>query len=217
MIKAVIFDLDGTLLYSLEDLGNSTNAALQAFGFRGRSLEEVRQFVGNGVAQLIHRSLPARTSAETEDKCLAYFRQYYKEHMYDHTRPYEGVKEMLKELRQSGMKTGILSNKFQAAVSELQKRYFKEEIDDVQGEQAGIACKPDPAGMLLLLERMSVLPEETIYLGDSPEDAETADHAGVGFIGVTWGYRSLVQLQEAGMKYWIDTPGQLLSVIRQNF
>ena len=217
MKRAVIFDLDGTLLNSLQDLGNSTNASLRAFGLPARSMEEVRQFVGNGVGELIRRSVPAGTPAETQEKCLSYFREYYQKHMYSHTYPYNGVEPMLEQLQHSGIKTGILSNKFQSAAYELKEKYFKDKIENVQGEQDKIPRKPDPSGLYLLMKRMQVRPEETIYIGDSPEDAETAQNAGVDFIGVTWGYRSLAQLQEAGTKYWIDAPGQLIPFIRKFF
>lgn len=217
MKKAVIFDLDGTLLNSLQDLGNSTNASLRAFGLPARSMEEVRQFVGNGVGELIRRSVPAGTSAEIQAKCLAYFCEHYQTYMYSHTRPYDGVELMLEQLQQAGIKTGILSNKFQNAAYELREKYFKDKIEDVQGEQDAVPRKPDPSGLYLLMKRMQVHPQETVYVGDSPEDAETAQNAGVDFIGVTWGYRSLAKLQEAGTKYWIDAPRQLIPFIRRLF
>lgn len=215
MKKAVIFDLDGTLLYSLEDLGNSTNAALRRFHFPERSLEEVRGFVGNGVGRLIHRAVPEGTDPRIEEECLTYFRQYYKRHMREHTRPYDGIEHMLKELRRMGMRTGILSNKFHAAVCELRDEYFSDCIDEAQGEAPDVPRKPDPSGLIQLMKRMGAGPEETVYLGDSPEDVLTAYNAKVDFIGVTWGYRSLTQLQKAGMSSWIDHPEELADKIRQ--
>ena len=171
MKKAAIFDLDGTLLYSLEDLGNSTNAALREYGFPERSLEEVRRFVGNGVAMLIHRAVPLGTDASTEAACLKYFQEYYQKHMQDRTRPYDGILNMLDCLHGMGIQTGILSNKFHQAVCTLSRVYFGDRIDVAQGEQPGIPRKPDPAGLNQIMRRLGVLPEETLYLGDSPEDA----------------------------------------------
>lgn len=213
--KAAIFDLDGTLLYSLEDLGNSTNAALREFGFPERSLEEVRRFVGNGVAMLIHRAVPLGTDVSTEAACLKYFQEYYQKHMQDRTRPYDGILNMLDCLHEMGIQTGILSNKFHQAVCALSRIYFGDRIDMAQGEQPGIPRKPDPAGLNQLMRRLGVGPEETVYLGDSPEDALTAQNAGVDFIGVTWGYRTLGQLREAGTREWINRPDQLAVELRQ--
>jgi len=210
MIKAVIFDLDGTLLYTLEDLWNSTNAALRKFGMPERSLDEVRQFVGNGVGVLIHRAVTVGTTPEKEEACLAYFRSYYKEHMREHTRPYDDILLLLESLHQKGIRTGIVSNKFHGATCALSEEYFGTLIDAAQGEQADVPRKPDPAGLRQILARLGATAEEGLYLGDSPEDAMTAHNAGVEFIAVTWGYRSLEQLKQAGAKQWIDTPMQLL-------
>ncbi len=215
MKKAAIFDLDGTLLYSLEDLGNSTNAALREYGFPERSLEEVRRFVGNGVAMLIHRAVPLGTDASTEAACLKYFQEYYQKHMQDRTRPYDGILNMLDCLHGMGIQTGILSNKFHQAVCTLSRVYFGDRIDVAQGEQPGIPRKPDPAGLNQIMRRLGVLPEETLYLGDSPEDALTAQNAGVEFMGVTWGYRTLGQLREAGTREWINRPEELAVELRQ--
>ncbi len=209
MKKAAVFDLDGTLLYSLEDLWRSTNQALAHSGYPSRTMEEVREFVGNGVGRLIHLAVPRGTGEQEEAQCLAFFREYYKTHMQEHTRPYDGVTEMLDNLRSMGIRTAILSNKFHAAVCELSQEYFDGKIDMAQGEQNGIPRKPDPTGLFRLMEKLSVTAQETVYLGDSPEDVFTAQRAGVDFVGVTWGYRSLTQLKEAGAVRWIQHPGEL--------
>lgn len=216
MKKAAVFDLDGTLLYSLEDLWRSTNQALAHSGYPPRTLDEVREFVGNGVGRLIHLAVPQGTKEKEEAQCLTFLREYYKEHMREHTRPYDGVPEMLANLQSMGIRTAILSNKFHTAVCELSQEYFDGKIDMAQGEQSGIPRKPDPAGLLRLMEKLSVTAQETVYLGDSPEDVFTAKRAGVDFIGVTWGYRSLAQLQEAGAVRWIRHPEELAKLFGKN-
>ena len=215
MKKAAIFDLDGTLLYSLEDLGNSTNAALWEYGLPERSLEEIRRFVGNGVGMLIHRAVPQGTDAALESACLKYFQDFYRAHMQERTRPYDGVLDMLDGLHELGLQTGILSNKFHEAACALSRIFFAGRIDVTQGEQQEIPRKPDPAGLVRLMKKLGVSPEETVYLGDSPEDARTAQNAGVDFVAVTWGYRTLDQLREAGAREWINRPEQLVAELRR--
>ena len=190
MIKTAIFDLDGTLLNTLEDLKDSTNYALEQFGFPTRTLEEVRKFVGNGVRKLIERAVPTDCDAETTEKCLAIFKQHYSKNMYNHTKPYNSILEILKELSHKGLKIAVVSNKFDSAVKELCEKYFTNLVDVA----------------ILNAEKST-----SVYIGDSEVDVATAQNADLPCIGVTWGFRDKKDL--IGAKYIIDNPLELIETI----
>lgn len=196
-IRAAVFDLDGTLLDTLDDLTDSVNYALARSGFPLRTREEVRQFVGNGVRRLAERAVPPGTGDETLSGFLACFRAHYAENMTNKTAPYPGVCEALAELKKAGIRTAIVSNKFDGAVKGLWRRYFPDTVDDALGERDGTPKKPDPALLLEALERLRVLPGEAVYIGDSDVDVETARNAGVPCIAAAWGFRSEESLRAA--------------------
>lgn len=188
MYKAVIFDLDGTLLNTLTDLYNAVNHALCTFGFPERTIDEVRRFIGNGVKKLMERSTPAGTSEKVNAECLDCFRAYYLQHMSDNTAPYEGVNELISALREKGIRTAVVSNKLHSAVADLCKDYF-EGIEEAIGVSVEEERKPNPVNVLKVLDIFGISADECIYVGDSEVDVETAHNAGVKCIGVTWGFR----------------------------
>lgn len=211
--NTVIFDLDGTLLNTIGDLCDSTNYALTTHGFPSRSIEEVTSFVGNGVQKLIERSVPLGTSPEKTQLVLNSFRDYYKEHMQDKTEPYEGIIELLTELKSRGVKTAIVSNKYDAAVRNLKSDYFEELIQEAIGESPTVPKKPAPDSVYTALNLLHAQKEECLYVGDSDVDMLTAQNAGVTSVGVTWGFRSRECLQQAGAKHIIKHPLELLNLL----
>lgn len=189
MRKAIIFDMDGTLLNTLEDLYRSTNAALVQYGFPERTLEEVRQFVGNGARNLLKRAVPGGEDNPHLEDCLLAFQKHYGQHMNDHTRPYEGIPELLKKLSEEGFPMAIVSNKPDFAVRELSRKFFGGMIDVAIGESERVRRKPAPDTVKLAAERLGVPLLDCIYVGDSEVDLKTAANCGIPCVSVTWGFR----------------------------
>lgn len=198
MINTVIFDLDGTLLNTLEDLADSVNYALQRHHFPARTIEEVKSFVGNGVAKLIERAIPKGAANPAYEDTLRTFKAYYALHCKDKTKPYDGVMEMLDELLADGWQLAIVSNKFDAAVKELNELYFGNRILSAIGESGKIQKKPAPDTVYQALKELSVTKENAVYVGDSDVDIQTAANASMPCISVTWGFRTRGQLIAAG-------------------
>ncbi len=196
--KAVLFDLDGTLLDTLDDLADAVNYALSRFSYPLRTREEVRAFVGNGVRLLIVRALPEGEGDARVDEVLAVFKTYYADHARVKTAPYSGISSLLRRLFDAGVRVGVVSNKFDAAVRELSAFYFGDLVPLAIGEQAGIPKKPAPDALLAAMEALGVSRGETVYIGDSEVDAETAARAGLPLIAVLWGFRDRAQLAAAG-------------------
>lgn len=190
MKKAAIFDLDGTLLYTLEDLTDSTNFALAKYDYPVCTLEQIRSYVGNGVYKLIERALPDGAQNPDFSVCLETFKNHYKQNMYNKTRPYDGVIKMLEELKSKNIKTAVVSNKFDAAVKELCKNYFAELIDIAVGESENVQKKPAPDGVLKVVKKFGVSSKECVYAGDSEVDIQTAKNAEMDCISVDWGYKN---------------------------
>ncbi len=215
MIQGVIFDLDGTLLNTLDDLCDSTNYALKQFGYPTRTLEEVRSFVGNGVKKLIERAIPNGSTNENLEKCLAIFKEHYKQNMYNKTAPYSGVLEMLKELRAKNVQIAVVSNKFDGAVKELCKKYFDDFIQVAIGENeaAGVRKKPAPDSVFKAIKELQISVDSVIYVGDSETDVQTAKNAEINCIGCTWGFRSREVLAREGATYIIGTPDEILKIV----
>lgn len=210
MIKTVIFDLDGTLLNTLEDLKESTNFALCRFGYQKRTLDEVRCFVGNGVRKLIERAVPE--NCKNVDECLEVFKKNYSENMYNHTHPYNGILEMLEELHKENLKIGVVSNKFDSAVKDLCKKYFGNLIDAAIGQCDDVPKKPAPDGVLKAMKILNSDKSSTLYAGDSDVDVQTAHNAGLKCIGVTWGFRTRDYLN--GADFIVDNPDEILKIVR---
>ena len=215
MIHCVIFDLDGTLLNTLDDLCDSTNYALKQFGYQERTLEEVRGFVGNGVKKLIERAIPDGMNNPEFENCLSVFKEHYAQNMYNKTAPYDGILELLKELRLKGIHTGVVSNKFDSAVKQLCKKYFGDLIQVAIGENedAGVRKKPAPDSVFRAMEELKVSIENVIYAGDSETDVQTAKNAEIDCIGCSWGFRSKDILKHEGAKYIIDSPQEILKIV----
>lgn len=211
MKKAVIFDLDGTLLNTLDDLADSTNYALSKFGYPTRTIEEVRQFVGNGVAKLIERAIPEGKNNPNFEKCLAIFKENYAQNMYNKTAPYNGIIEMLSNLKSKGIKIAVVSNKFDLAVKELCKKYFEGFIDFAAGENEaqGIKKKPAPDTVISVLTEFNFAPEDAVYVGDSDVDIMTAKNSKMPCISVTWGFRDEKFLLENGATILINAPSEI--------
>lgn len=211
MKKTVIFDLDGTLLNTLDDLADSTNYALSKFGYPTRTIEEVRQFVGNGVAKLIERAIPEGKNNPNFEKCLSIFKENYAQNMYNKTAPYNGIIEMLSNLKSKGIKIAVVSNKFDLAVKELCKKYFEGFIDFAAGENEaqGIKKKPAPDTVISVLNEFNFAPKDAVYVGDSDVDIMTGKNSKMPCISVTWGFRDKKFLLENGATILINAPSEI--------
>ena len=211
--ELIIFDMDGTILDTLEDLKNSMNHTLALHGMPERTLEEIRSFVGNGIMTLIERAVPAGTDKETMQKIHQDFLPYYKLHSADATKPYEGIPALLKELKKRGYKTAVVSNKAHAAVQDLCVQYFDGFFDIALGEQPEIAKKPAPDMVHLVLQQMNVSKENAVYVGDSDVDVATAKNSCLDMIAVDWGFRERDFLKEMGAEIIISDPSNLLTLV----
>ena len=207
--KTYIFDLDGTLLDTLNDLHASCNYALRTHGMPERSLEEVRQFVGNGVKKLMERAIPDGLENPLFVETLQTFRQHYLLHNLDTTLPYTGIMEMLQQLKAQGKRIAVVSNKFYAATQDLCKHFFGDTIQVAIGEREDIKKKPAPDTVLEALRQLQVTRQDAVYVGDSEVDVETARNSGIPCISVLWGFRSKSFLLSHGATTFIETPKEL--------
>ena len=194
--ETVIFDLDGTLLYTLEDLTKATNYALRRMNMPERTLDDVRRFVGNGVARLIELAVPEGTAPEVFEQTLAIFREYYDIHCNDNTKAYDGVIDLLRELKADGYALAIVSNKPDSAVKEL-------------AEIAGVAKKPAPDTVYAALKELGMPKEGAVYVGDSEVDVMTAKNSGLPCISVLWGFREEAFLKEHGADHFVREPEEI--------
>lgn len=209
----VIFDLDGTLLNTLEDLQSSVNYALAAYQMPQRSLEEIRRFVGNGVQRLIELAVPQKTSKEMLEDVFALFKEHYAIHCNDKTNLYPGIPELLVRLKAEGFRTAIVSNKLQEGVDTLYKQYFEECVEVAIGAREGIRKKPAPDSVFEAMKLLDAHKNRTVYIGDSEVDIATAHNAGVPCIAVTWGFRTRKEQEEAGGDVFAETPEDILELI----
>lgn len=216
MIKkydAVIFDLDGTLLDTLEDLMVSVNHALTAFQMPKRSLEDIRHFVGNGVQRLIELAVPKDTNAETVEKVFMVFKEHYALHCNDKTGLYSGIPELMTELKIRGFKMAIVSNKLQEGVDALSKQYFLPYTQVAIGAREGIAKKPAPDTVIEALRILDIARECAVYVGDSEVDIATAANAGMDCITVEWGFRTREEQEKAGGKLFVSKPEEIIPLL----
>lgn len=211
--KLAVFDMDGTILNTFEDLADSTNYALKANGLPERTIDEVRRFVGNGIRLLIERAVPTDTDKELTDKVFDTFKEYYKTHCAVKTRPYDGIKDVLLELRKTGCLTAVVSNKADFAVQDLCKDYFDNLFDFAIGEREGIKKKPAPDSVFEVLSKLNVEKADAVYIGDSDVDFATSVNAGMDVIMVGWGFRDAEFLREKGVKRIIKQPSEILDII----
>jgi len=211
--RAVIFDLDGTLVNTLEDIAESANQALRQVSLPTHSVEAYRLKVGSGNRALVERALPAERQ-DLVEAVLASQLSYYEEHYYDHSRPYAGVEALLGRLSEEGLKLAVLSNKPDRFVLSLTERCFGNGLFEIRrGQREGTPLKPDPASVLALAAELGVSAGETVFVGDSGVDMETARNAGMLAVGVAWGFRDRAELEGSGCEVFIERPEDLLGVL----
>ena len=213
--KAIVFDLDGTLLDTLEDLKNAVNAALESEGMPTRTLEEVRGFVGNGISLLLRRAAGRTLDDNLFDRINKAFSAHYEAHLCDRTRPYPGIPVLLDALKKEGCRLAVVSNKRDGAVQTLCSFFFPGVFDAVAGERPGLPRKPDRALVDLVLREMNVKSGECLYVGDSGVDIETAKNAGLDALFVTWGFRSREFLLSNGAERLVDDPCEILKLYKE--
>lgn len=213
--KAVIFDLDGTLLDTLEDLADSVNYVLKSHNFPIRTIDEIRCFVGNGIRLLIERAVPENVDKKTVDEIFDSFRRYYIDHCLIKTCPYPEIDELLNELKKRGYLLAMVSNKNHAAVVELNRKFFGDKIPVAIGEQEdnGIRKKPAPDSVLLALKKLNVKADDAVYVGDSEVDLETAANSGLDCVSVCWGFRDENLLKSLNPTALIHHPLELLTFL----
>lgn len=215
MKKLVIFDLDGTLLNTIEDLGQAANYALERNGYATHSMASYPYFVGNGVRRLVTRVLPedARDD-ENVDRVLGDFMKYYDEHCIDYTKPYNGMPELLQDLRDMGVMMAVASNKYQQAVSKIIPHYFPDiNFIAIEGQKDGVNVKPDPSIVFSILAQARVPKADALYIGDSGVDMETARRACIDSVGVTWGFRSKKELVEYHADVIVNNPVDIVGIV----
>ncbi len=210
MIDTVIFDMDGTLLDTLEDLKESTNSVLKKMEFPTRTKEEIKNFVGNGVELLFKRALPENIDNNILQEAIKNFKAEYQKNMYNNTKPYDGIINLLEYLKNKNIKTGVVSNKFDAAVKQMSEKYFKNLIDISVGQSENIPKKPNPQGVLKAINDLGA--KSAIYVGDSDVDVQTAKNSNLKCIGVTWGFRSIDFLK--GADYIANYPDEIIEILR---
>lgn len=211
--KAVIFDLDGTLLNTLEDLTDSTNYALEQHGFSTHTIEDVRKFVGNGVKKLMELAVPGGLDNPEFEATFEDFKSYYSEHSMNKTRPYDDVMKMLDSLKQDGMKMAIVSNKMDPVVKDLAQHFFADYITVAIGETEKVRKKPAPDCVLEAARQLETPLEECVYVGDSEVDILTARNAGLPCISCLWGFRDEECLKENGATFIVDEPLNVIKLL----
>ena len=215
MYRAVIFDLDGTLLNTIEDLADAVNSGLETLGYKPQPLEKFYRFVGNGAVKLCTRAL-ADCSTNTDDisKLHELFSENYRKHCTDKTIPYEGIKEMLVSLNEKGIKRAVASNKPDEFTKSLITSYFGDGLfSSVHGKREGRSTKPSPDIVNDILKELDIEKDDVVLAGDSDVDIMTAENAGIDSIGCTWGFRPKEELASAGAVYLADSAEKLLKIV----
>ena len=212
MYSTYIFDLDGTLLDTLEDLANAVNYAMRKMNYPERSFGEVKSFIGDGMVKLIERSAPSGTDKTGLEKALSFFREYYASHLTDCTKPYEGIAEVIAELKKRGKKLAVVSNKADENSNTVVRHFFGDSFDIIVGKRDSFPAKPQPDSVLYVIDSLGSRKEECIFIGDSDIDVKTAHNAGLPCIGVTWGNRSRQELADGGAEYIADVAEDILHI-----
>ncbi|MEE4113897.1 MAG: HAD family hydrolase [Desulfobacteraceae bacterium] len=214
-IQAIIFDLDGTLLDTLADIGDSVNLMLAEYGFPGHTTDDYRRFIGNGIRMLVTRAMPIDgRSEEIVDACVRRARELYWEHWNHKTRPYEGITELLDHLKTRGLPLAVLSNKPHDFTVRYVNAYFDRwDFNVVMGQSDRFPVKPDPASALDIARRMGIPPETFLFVGDSAVDMKTAGAAGMHAVGVAWGFKGPQELRENGCRTLVDHPLEILPLL----
>lgn len=208
--ELIIFDLDGTILDTLDDLYFAVNYSLKKNGLPQRSKDDVRKFVGNGIRLLIERAVPSNTDISVVDRVFADFKSYYSEHSMDNTAPYDGIIKMLDTLRNSGIKTAVVSNKADFAVQKLVSIFFNGKFDFVLGEKESMNKKPAPDMVFSVLRALGIESEKAVYVGDSEVDIDTAKNSNIDLVIVDWGFRDSEYLIEYGAEKTVSSVESLL-------
>ena len=214
--RLVIFDLDGTLVDTLADLAAAMNVVLSRLGYPTHPVADYRFKVGNGVAKLVERSLPeaARQQPAVVADALQRFLDYYNRHDMDATAPYDGIPGLLRQLKARGLQLAVASNKPHAAAVEIVHHYFGQDLFDcIYGQRPGAPVKPDPAIVHDILRTLGASAGQTLYVGDSAVDMETARRSGIPSVGVLWGFRPAAELREAGARYLVSSPSDILNYL----
>lgn len=211
--KLVIFDMDGTILNTIDDLADSCNVILEKYGFPLHTVEEIKYMVGNGIPKLIERALPENVDKETYDKVLKDYIDYYDKHCQIKTAPYPGMIETLKKLKKMGVKLAVNTNKIQSAAQILCDTYFPGLFDFLEGGAFNIPPKPAPDGVLRILQREGLSPKDAIYIGDSDVDIQTGKNAGIDVAGVDWGFRGEAFLMAHGAVKVLKHCEELVSIV----
>lgn len=212
-INTVVFDMDGTVLNTIDDLATSVNYAMEKFGFPQRTVEDYRRAVGNGIRRAIELTVPEGTSQEVIDEMVPVFKEHYDEHCLDKTRPYDGIIELMIELKKRGYKMAIVSNKIDSAVKELNQRFFSEAIEVAIGEKPGVSRKPAPDMVWEALKELGSTEDEAVYIGDSEVDFATANNSNLPCISVLWGFRDKDLLEEIGAQVFAEKPSDVLEIL----
>ena len=218
MYKACIFDLDGTLTDTLESLTYSVNATLKELGLGQISDIQCKGFVGNGARRLIEQSLQAAGDSQAKhiEEAMEAYGRIFKKYCTYHVAPYDGIVDMLKELKKQGVQLAVLSNKPHLQTKDVVATFFEEDtFVRVYGQQEGVPRKPDPAALHMILEELGVSQQECLYIGDSDVDMMTGCAAGVPAVGVTWGFRSKDVLASHGATYIVDKPEEIISIVKE--
>lgn len=216
MKQLAIFDLDGTLLNTIKDLGEAANYALDRNGFHTHSIASYPYFVGNGVRRLIERVLPedARKKPAVIDSMLKDFKEYYNDNNTKLTKPYDGINELLQQLQEMGVKLAVASNKYQLATDKIINHFFPDiEWIAIEGQKEDIPIKPDPSIIFMILATAKIAKQDTIYIGDSGLDMEAARRACIDSVGVTWGFRPVKELKEYHANIIINKPQDIIPII----
>ncbi len=208
--NTIIFDLDGTLLNTIDDLVENVNLVLKQQGYPVRTFTEIKSFIGDGIFMLITRALPKDSTRQEILRCFDIFTNYYLTNMYNHSKPYDGIIELLKELKLRNIKTAVVSNKLDQATQKMCQHYFGDLISVAIGDNKERKRKPEPDNVLEALKQIGSTQEESVYVGDTKIDVETARNSKLPVVGVSWGYRGRDELSEAKADYIIDEPWQLL-------
>lgn len=209
MYKAVLFDMDGTVLDTVGDLTDAINVALETFGFPKRTSEEVKRFLGKGPAHFVNCAVPEGTDEATRQKVLSFYEPYYDSHCQIKTAPYPGIMELMNALKSRGIKLAVISNKQEPAVKALARQHFAGLLELAVGTNARIHCKPDPSAVLAAMEALGVEKGETLYVGDMDVDLNTARNAGIDCVCVSWGFLGRARLEALGAEHIVDSAQEL--------
>ena len=214
-IKCIIFDLDGTLINTITDLGNSCNYLIDKYSFDAKwNEEDYKRFVGNGMKKLVERAFKGTLSEDELDRRLAEYKEHYNKHYLDNTLPYNGIKEQLEILKSKGIKTAIVTNKAEeSAIHIVESLFGKGTFDVIIGQRDNLPVKPAPDGVYIALKEMGFTKSDALYFGDSNVDMQTAKNSGIKAIGVTWGFRSREELEKEGADVIIDSPSEIEKLI----